>query len=332
MANLKLSILDQSPIPAGDSPADAIAASLQLAQHCDQLGYQRYWLAEHHSNPALAGSNPEILIARIAALTKNMRIGAGGVMLNNYAPVKVAENYKVLHSLYPGRIDFGLGRPIDSNQRTSSSRLANRDPAEGTSYLQKIRQLLGNFNDGIDSTTTHNTDDQPPKSGVPEIWLLGSSIKSAGYAAELGLPFSFAHFINRGDGVKAMEFYRRQYTPVAAEPKPQGSISVFVICAETQMSANNIALSHAGFLVDQRTRIPGPIPTPQAVRDTPYTPPQRRLLEAHLKQTIAGPPDTIKRELTALATTHGVEELVIVTITHDFHDRLRSYELLADLF
>ena len=332
MAKLKLSILDQSPIPAGDSPADAIAASLQLAQHCDQLGYQRYWLAEHHCNPALAGSSPEILITRIAALTKNMRIGAGGVMLNNYTPLKVAENFKVLHSLYPGRIDLGLGRAINGNQRTSNPLVANRGSADGASYLKQIRQLLENFNDGGDNTASQNTDGQPPKSGVPEIWLLGSSIKSAGYAAELGLPFSFAHFINRGDGVKAMEFYRRQYTPVAAEPGPKGSISVFVICAETQKSATNIALSHAGFLVNQRTRIPGPIPTPQSVRDTPYTPPQRRLLEAHLKQTIAGPPDTIKRELTALATTHGVEELVIVTITHNFHDRLRSYELLADLF
>ena len=261
-----------------------------------------------------------------------MRIGAGGVMLNNYTPLKVAENFKILHSLYPGRIDLGLGRTIDSNQPTTSSGVANRGSEEGASYLRKIRQILGNFDDAIDSATSHNTDDQPPKSGVPEIWLLGSSIKSAGYAAELGLPFSFAHFINRGDGVKAMEFYRGQYTPVAAEPKPQSSISVFVICAETQKSATNIALSHAGFLVNQRTRIPGPIPPPQAVQDTPYTPPQRRLLEAHLKQTIAGPPDTIKRELTALATTHGVEELVIVTITHNFHDRLRSYELLADLF
>ena len=126
MANLKLSILDQSPIPAGDSRADAIAASVQLAQHCDLLGYQRYWLAEHHSNPALAGSSPEILIARIAALTKNMRIGAGGVMLNNYTPLKVAENFKILHSLYPGRIDLGLGRTIDSNQPTTNSGVANR--------------------------------------------------------------------------------------------------------------------------------------------------------------------------------------------------------------
>ena len=332
MANLQLSILDQSPIPAGDSPADAIAASVQLAQHCDQLGYQRYWLAEHHCNPALAGSSPEILITRIAALTKNMRIGAGGVMLNNYTPLRVAENFKVLHSLYPGRIDLGLGRAINGNQRTSNPLVANRSSADGTSYLKKIRQLLENFNDGGENTASQNTDGQPPKSGVPEIWLLGSSIKSAGYAAKLGLLFSFAHFINRGDGIKAMEFYRGQYTPVAAEPKPQGSICVFVICAETQKSATNIALSHAGFLVNQRTRIPGPIPTPQSVRDTPYTPPQRRLLEAHLKQTIAGSPNTIKRKLTALAATHGVEELVIVTNTHDFQDRLRSYELLADLF
>ena len=332
MANLQLSILDQSPIPAGDSPADAIAASVQLAQHCDQLGYQRYWLAEHHCNPALAGSSPEILITRIAALTKNMRIGAGGVMLNNYSPLRVAENFKVLHSLYPGRIDLGLGRAINGNQRTSNPLVANRGSADGTSYLKQIRQLLENFNDGGDNTASQNTDGQPPKSGVPEIWLLGSSIKSAGYAAKLGLPFSFAHFINRGDGVKAMEFYREQYTPVAAEPKPQGSTCLFVICAETQKSATNIALSHAGFLVNQRTRIPGPIPTPQAVRDTLYTPPQRRLLEAHLKQTIAGSPNTIKRKLTALAATHGVEELVIVTNTHDFQDRLRSYELLADLF
>ena len=179
MANLKLSILDQSPIPAGDSPADAIAASLQLAQHCDQLGYQRYWLAEHHSNPALAGSSPEILITRIAALTKNMRIGAGGVMLNNYAPLKVAEIFKVLHSLYPGRIDLGLGRAIDGDQRTSSPLVANHGSTDGTTYPQKIRQILSIFNDGGYSTAFQNTDGQPRKTSMPEIWLLGSSIKSA---------------------------------------------------------------------------------------------------------------------------------------------------------
>jgi len=332
MANLKLSVLDQSPISAGNSPTDAIAASVELAQHCDQLGYRRYWLSEHHLNPALAGSSPEILITRIAALTTNMRIGAGGVMLNNYSPLKIVENFKVLHALFPGRIDLGLGRAIDNNQRRSNSLAVKRGSPDGKSYTEKIWQILDSIGISEFNTTSRHADGNIPTSGGPEIWLLGSSITSASDAANLSISYSYAHFINQADSVKAMNFYREEYKPAATKTKPQGSICVFVICAETQEAADHIALSHAGYLVDQRTRIPGAIPAPKTVQETSYTPQQTRLLKEHLKRTIAGSPQTIKAKLTALAAAHSVDELIILTNTYDFEDRLRSYGLLADLF
>ncbi len=208
MANLKLSILDQSPISAGNSPKDALAESVELAQHCDRLGYRRYWLSEHHSDPALAGSSPEILITRIAALTKNMRIGAGGVMLNNYSPLKIAETFKVLHALFPGRIDLGLGRAIDGDQRRRNPLAVNGGSPDGKSYIEKIWQILKSLDINEVGTTPQNTDRNISTSGGPEIWLLGSSKTSASDAANLSISYSYAHFIIQIDSVKAMNFYR----------------------------------------------------------------------------------------------------------------------------
>ncbi|MBT3536573.1 MAG: LLM class flavin-dependent oxidoreductase, partial [Rhodospirillaceae bacterium] len=273
MSKPRLSVLDQSPIRTGGSPAQAIGEMLELAQLCDRLGYHRYWLAEHHGSPALAGSSPEILTARVAGLTERIRVGAGGVMLTHYAPLKVAENFRMLEALFPGRIDLALGRAPGGDQRTNKALTVGPVALGIEHYSQQIQRLLEFLDQHATGERDRGIHAQPVGPDQPEVWLLGSSIQSALYAAELGLPYSFAHFINHHDGREIMEAYRRQYCPSETAPRPQASIGVFVICAETQGEADFLALSREGLLTDQRTGFPGPVPEPAAVRDRRFTPP-----------------------------------------------------------
>ncbi len=310
MPELTLSVLDQSPISAGGDGAQAIAETLALARHCDGLGFHRYWLAEHHGTPALAGSSPEILIARVAGLTEHMRIGAGGAMVNHYTAMKVAENFRLLEALFPGRVDLGLGRA------PGGDRWPDRDYFH---HLQHLLELLDEPNDR-------------PGSGRPEVWMLGASAHSARHAAALGLPYSYAHFINQQGGAALMSTYQQAFQASQYLAQPAGSIAAFVICADTQEEADRLALSREGFLVSQRTGIPGPIPAPETVRGTAYTAPQQRMM-AHIRnQSIIGPPEKVRAQLLLLAHAHGAEEVVVLTITHAFEARLRSYQLLAEIF
>lgn len=315
MAKLKLSILDQSPISAGGDRAQGIAQAIietvALARHCDRLGYHRYWLAEHHGTLALAGNSPEILIARIASVTEHMRIGAGGILLNLYPPSKVAENFQTLEALFPGRIDLGLGRVAGTGPGGDQT-------LDIKAFPRQVRELLVIL-------------DQHKAPG-PEVWVLGSSPRSAINAAELGLPYSYGHFINQTDGVEAMCAYRQSFHLSKFLAGPKGSLAAFVICAETQEEADILALSREGYMVSQRTGIPGPIPAPETVRDANFTTPQRQMM-AHIRsQSIIGPPGKVHDQLIALADAHGIDEIVVVTITHAYEARRRSYELLAGAF
>ena len=310
MPKLTLSVLDQSPISAGGDGAQAIAETLALARHCDGLGYYRYWLAEHHDTPALAGSSPEILIARVAGLTEHMRIGAGGIMVNHYTPLQVAENFRLLEALFPGRIDLGLGRAPGGARWTDSE------------YFQHLHHLLELLDDP----------DVLSGSGRPEVWMLGSSAHSARHAAALGLPYSYAHFINQRGGAAVMSTYQQAFHASDYLAQAAGSIAAFVICAETQAEADRLALSREGFLVSQRTDIPGPIPAPETVRGTAHTPPQQRMMAHFRSHSFIGPPNKVRSQLLSLVHAHDVAEVVMVTITHDFAARLRSYQLLAAAF
>jgi luciferase family oxidoreductase group 1 len=241
---MKLSVLDQSPIRHGGTPAQAVAETLELARAADRLGYSRYWLAEHHSSEGLAGTAPEILIARIAAETSNIRVGSGGIMLSHYAPLKVAETFRMLETLYPGRIDLGIGRAPGSDQRTASA-LQHGPGALGIEHFPaQIAELMGFLTDALPAnhpfTGVHA---MPTGKSVPEFWLLGSSDQSAAYAAYFGCAFSFAHFINDEGGAGVMEGYRRHFRPSAGLVAPRGSIGVFVLCAETEAAADNLASS-----------------------------------------------------------------------------------------
>jgi luciferase family oxidoreductase group 1 len=334
---MRLSVLDQSPIRKGGNPADAVAETIALAKACEALGYHRYWLAEHHNTTAFAGSAPEVLIARVAAETRTMRVGSGGVMLMHYSPLKVAEQFRMLETLAPGRIDLGVGRAPGADERTMRALQAGPE-GWGIDAFPSQLVLLRQFLD--DAAGTPIPADHPfrgihamPRGNTrPEMWLLGSGIHSAVYAAELGLPFSHAHFISPEGSEEACEAYRQRFKPSAWCERPRLSMGVSALAAETDDEARRLSASRNLWVVRLYTGRPIQFPSPDEALAYPYTEQEKRLLAGIEARSIVGTPDVVKQKLTALAERHGAEEVVIVTITYDFQSRLHSYELLAKEF
>ncbi|MCC7104605.1 MAG: LLM class flavin-dependent oxidoreductase [Chloroflexi bacterium] len=328
-----LSVLDQSPIRGGGTAADAVRETLQLAEAADRLGYHRYWLAEHHSSQGLAGSSPEVLLGQVAVRTRRIRVGSGGVMLSHYSPLKVAENFRVLETLFPGRIDLGIGRAPGSDQLTARA-LAHGPGALGIEYFpSQVRDLIQFVHDTVDDSHPFaGVHAMPTGPTAPEIWLLGSSGDSAAYAAHFGTAFSFAHFINSQGGPEVMRFYRERFRPSPRLATPRGSVGVFVICAQTEEEAQRLAQSRALFMARLYTGQTGPYPSVEEAENHLYTPRELLIIREARDRTLAGAPAQVKARLLDLAERYGVEELVVVTITHSFEARLRSYELLAREF
>jgi luciferase family oxidoreductase group 1 len=328
-----LSVLDQSPIRSGHTPAEAIAESIELAKACERWGYHRYWVAEHHSSEGLAGAAPEILVARLGAATSTMRIGTGGVMLSHYSPLKVAEQFRMLETLYPGRIDLGLGRAPGSDYVTSRA-LAHGPGALGIEeFPRQIQDLFAYLRDAIpDGHPFAGVSAQPRGATLPEPWLLGSSDQSAAYAAYFGCAFSFAHFITERMGPEIMAAYRRQFQPSPWYAKPQGSIGVAVICADSNEEADRLAKSRDLSRLRMEQGILGPVPTVEEAERYSYSHEERLRVAFNRQRQVIGDPATCKEKLLALAATYGVDEIVIVTITHDVAARFKSYELLARAF
>jgi luciferase family oxidoreductase group 1 len=333
MTRLALSVLDQSPIPAGGDAPSALRSSIELARLAERLGYRRYWVAEHHSSGGLAGSSPEILIARIAAATERIRVGSGGVMLSHYSPLKVAENFRVLEALYPGRIDLGIGRAPGSDRRTAAA-LAHGPGALGIEHFgEQIADLAAYLHDQLPAE--HPFADvraMPAGPSAPPIWLLGSSDQSAAYAAHLGLAFSFAQFINPQGGPQVMAAYKQYFRPSQYLSEPTGSVGISVICAETAERAEELAGSIHLWRLKNELGQSGPVPSLDEVHTYPYTDRDRAHVERNRPRTIVGDPPTCRARLEELAERYGVDEMVIVTIVHDQAARFRSYELLAEAF
>ena len=327
---LKLSVLDQSPIRSGATAADALAETVELAQEADRLGYTRYWLAEHHGTDGFAGSAPEIMISRVAGATSRIRVGSGGVMLSHYSPLKVAEVFRLLETLYPGRIDLGIGRAPGSDQITAAA-LAYGSQVGIEYFPTRIADMIAFLSDEPTPTEAFSRVRATPKSEtVPDIWLLGSSAGSAHYAAQFGLPFSFAQFINPHDGVDVLAGYRDRFQPSALYDKPQASISVFVMCAEDEEEAHHLAASRHFWRLRLEKGLHGPYPTPEDAAAFPYTPADRARLEEIKPHSVVGTPSQVKESLIAMAKRFEVEEIVVLTISHDFAKRVRSYELVAE--
>ncbi len=325
---MRLSVLDQSPIREGGSAAQAVAETIELAAEADRLGFHRYWLAEHHDSTGLACAAPEVLIPLLAARTRRIRVGSGGIMLSHYSPLKVAEVFRMLETLAPGRIDLGVGRAPGSSQHVARALSLGPGAAPLDRYPDQVSDLVGWLaNDLPHQHPFHGVRAQPLGHGIPQLWLLGSSTESAQIAAALGLPFSYAHFINPEAGARAVRLYREQYEPSEWYPEPQVSAGVSTICAPTSEEA--IRLSWSRYCM--RFRRQG-VPSVETALNFDYQPAELDYIHYSRERAAIGDAETVKTRLGALAAELDVDELVLLTITYDFADRLRSYELVAEAF
>lgn len=333
---LKLGVLDQSPIGRGETAATALRHTLELARATERWGYSRFWVSEHHDSRSLAGSSPEVLLAAIGAHTSRIRIGSGGVLLPHYSPYKVAENFRVLEGLYPGRIDLGIGR-APGGMPLSSRALRKDFPKEPEEHFpQSLRELAAYIGKGERLEPTHpfaELNASPQVETTPEIWLLGSSIYSAAVAAQLGAGFSFAHFINGEGGQGAVRDYLTHFRAGPLGDRPNVSACVFVICAETDEAAEREArLTDLRLLYLEKGQFQQPFPTAEEANAYPYSEWDRLRIAENRKRIIVGGPSKVKKELESFADSYRTNEILVTCIMSDFNKRMRSYERLADLF
>jgi luciferase family oxidoreductase group 1 len=337
---LKLSIIDQSPVPAGSTPADALRNTIELAQLADRLGYERYWIAEHHAIDALASPAPEILIARLGSETSHIRIGSGGVMLPHYSPMKVAEVFRVLHALYPDRIDLGVGRAPGGTPLESYALWRTRgEQPQSDDFGQQMLELSAFLNCSFPPSHPFSRIKLSPQmAGGPELWLLGSSMWSASAAAQLGLPYAFAHFIDPTPTRSAIDHYRSHFKPDQREASaPYTILALGALCADTDEEAERLISSARLFRRRIRRGELGLIPTPkEAIRELAKpaseasSPFDRE--QSEFPRYVLGTPDRVRDQLLDMASVLHADELMVVTVMHGHHERLRSYRLLAEAF
>jgi luciferase family oxidoreductase group 1 len=329
---LALGVLDQSPVISGHGPAEAVRQTIRLAEEAEALGYSRYWLAEHHAIAALADPCPEILLARIAASTSRMRIGTGGVLLPYYAPLKVAEVFRMLEAIAPGRIDLGIGR-APGGDLTTARALSSGEYAHAAEFPEQVADLVG-FLDGT-LPAAHpfkRVRAMPEVETAPQVWLLGSSDYSGALAAHLGLRFAFAHFINAQGGDAVTRDYKARFKPSHREAAPAASVCAFVICAETDAEAERLAASIDLRRLHMATGVDAPVPTLVEAFAHRYTDRERAYIRAQRNRLVLGSPATVKAQLEALAAQYAADELLVLTITGDYESRRESYRLVAQAF
>lgn len=325
---MKLSVLDQSVSVAGRGEDAAIRDTLELAVHADALGYHRFWCSEHHNLPTIVGSAPEMLLAAIAARTRRIRLGSAGVMLPHYSALKVAEQFRVLEALAPGRVDLGVGRAPGGDMRTALALNPNAHHA-AEAFPQQVRDLQAWL-----TQPAHNGIAAHPRGdSSPEIWILGSSDYGAQLAAHLGLPYAYAYFFVDGEGVeRALELYRSLYQPSPRHPKPEATICVWALAADTDEEAQHHALSRERWRVDRQRGVLAPLSPPDAVAARGFTEAEWPVVEAMRKKAFVGSAARVAGQLRALADALALDEIVVNTWACDPAVRRRSYELLAREF
>jgi luciferase family oxidoreductase group 1 len=329
---IRLSVLDQSPIRPGATPRQALLETVQLAQLADRLGYTRFWVSEHHNTNTLAGSAPEVLLAHLGSQTKHLRLGSGGVMLPHYSALKVAENFRLLESLFPGRIDLGLGRAPGADRLTAYA-LNPGNQFNEKDFVEQLMDLQAYLRDDRVPDTIHEKVMAIPQSATqPELWILSSSGQSGLFAAHLGMAFSFAQFINGHGGPAAVRQYRQRFRPSAELAAPVANVAVFVLCADTEEKARELRAAMDLQLLRFGKGERGPFPTTTEVRQYQFSPDDQAHLTHNQARVVSGTPEQVREQLTQIAADYDVDEIVAVTITADFGDRLRSYELLAEAF
>jgi luciferase family oxidoreductase group 1 len=328
-----LSILDLSPVAAGSSGAQSLRNSIDLARLADGLGYTRYWVAEHHNLPSIASSAPDIMIGQIAAATTHMRVGSGGVMLPNHAPLMVAERFKVLEALFHGRIDLGLGRAPGTDPVTSYALRRRQDAGGDDDFLQRFQELIlfdsGGFPEGHPFRSVRA---MPEDVALPPIWLLGSSGYSAQLAAMVGAGYSFAHHFADHDPVEAMLSYRDQFKPSAARSTPYAILACAAVCADSDAEAERLAATIDLNFVRRRRGEYLPLESPEDAAAYPYSPADRALIARNRARLFVGAKTTVLQRLVPMIAATRADEVMITTMIYDHAARRRSYELLAQAF
>jgi luciferase family oxidoreductase group 1 len=330
---IRLSVLDQSPIRKGSNASEALQESISLVQLADKLGFTRYWLSEHHNTKALAGASPEILIARLAAATKHIRLGSGGVMLPNHSTLKVAENFRLLEALYPGRIDLGIGR-APGGDRLTAHILNPSNNFEPRDFVQQIADLEGYLTEAGTPGTVHEKVIAIPQiSTTPELWMLTSSGESGLLAARQGWALSFAHFIYPIGGVEAVKNYRARFRPSPFLKEPTANVGIFVFCADTKEKADEMqAIMDFRLLSLEKGGRLDVYPSYEEVMAYEYSDQELQRVLYNRGRMISGTPDKVKEKMMQLADSYEVDEIVVATMADRVEDRFRSYELLAEVF
>ncbi len=332
---LKLTVVEQSPVRKGGSGADALRETIELARATERMGYERFWVAEHHNIPSIASTSPEILIGQIGAATSRIRIGSGGVMLPHYSAFKVAENFRMLETLFPGRVDLGLGRAPGGDQRTAAAMAYPATPIDVRAYPEQVDDLIGYLGDSLPAEHPFTQLRPGPETeGIPEVWLLGSGIDSAQLAAHRGLPFSFAHFFGQAaHGPAIVEHYRQNFRPSRENAEPRVHVAVQVMCAdsqeEAQWHASSLRLGRIQMARNQRSE---GIVSPEEAAQHEFTSEELRFLEHSGMRGTVGDLASVVAELDGLADQYRTDHFGVVTICYDFKARLRSYELLAEAY
>ncbi len=326
LSDIPFSVLDLSPIVEGTAAADALRNSLDLAQHAERLGYRRFWVAEHHSMPGIASAATSVVIGHIGAGTRSIRIGSGGIMLSNHAPIVIAEQFGTLEALFPGRIDLGLGRAPGSDGLTMRALRRRLDAAdEFPEQLQELQYFLKTPVEG------QKVQAVPGGGANIPIWLLGSSDFNARLAGQLGLPFSFAAHFSPENTLPALEIYRRNFRPSEALEKPLAMVAVNIFAADTDLEAEKLATSqHQSFLNLIRGK-PGKIQPPVDDMDEIWSPAEKAMVQSRLGGSIIGGPEIVRHGIENLIRTTAADEVIVNAMTFDHAARLRSYEIVADI-
>ncbi len=329
---LRLGVTDQSPIASGRTAADALAETVELARLTERLGYHRYWLAEHHGSDSFAGCSPEIMIGQVAAATRRIRVGSGGVMLMHYSPLKVAENFKLLQTLFPDRIDLGIGRAPGSDGVTAAALAYGSNI--GVAYMPTKIADLKAFLTGAEPHTQalQTVNPAPSVSPPPELWMLGSTTEGARIAAHFGLPFSYAHFINPDELAAACDLYRAEFRPSDHAAEPRVCLGIFALCADTEAEADALAQCRDWWRVELERGRFRPFPSLAEVQARPLSEADQTRMNLRHRHQVLGVPARVKAGIEALVETVQADEVTLVSITHAFRDRVRCYELIAEAF
>ena len=337
--DLPLSVLDLAPVGVGSDVRTALSSTVDLARHTERLGYRRFWVAEHHNMPGIASSAPAVLLAHVAAATSTIRVGSGGVMLPNHAPLVVAEQFGMLEALHPGRVDLGLGRAPGTDPVTAQALRRRADALSADEFPEQLTELIAYFA----GPSARGVTAVPGEGNTPDVWLLGSSGYSAQVAGLLGLPFAFAHHFSSANTLPALALYREHFREASVQraahrqgssarlTEPYAVVCASVVAAEDDERARYLAGPGALAFLRLRQNHPGRVPTPEEAAAYPYNEVERAFVDDRLGSQIIGGPDTVRAGIEALVERTQADELMVTTLVHDPADRLRSFELVADL-